>query len=82
LKVARDRNRELDEKLRREEKHSIVLQERTVQLDEKNRDLLEMLKSSRRLGKAGGDGPFDEHAIMDDDPYFNGPSFMELQGKL
>ena len=58
LKVARDKNRELDERVRREEKNTIVLQERMVSLEEKNRELVAALKekNAKRISQHAGWG--------------------------
>ena len=67
LKLMRDRNRELDERLRREEKAGVLLQERFITLEEKYKDL------KARGAKLNGE-PEDVNDL--------GPSNMELQYRL
>lgn len=64
--MAKDKNRELDERLRREEKNTIVHQERMVALEERNRELVQALKekNAKRISAGwGGTGSEDDGSI-------------------
>ena len=52
LKVAKDKNRDLDERLRREERNSLILQEKTIAMEERTRELVQALRerNSKRPG--------------------------------
>jgi hypothetical protein len=55
LRVAREKNLALEEKLKREERAAILAQERMVSLEEKSRELANRLKL--RVGTESTTGP-------------------------
>lgn len=79
--MAKDKNRVLDERLRRDEKNTIVHQERMVALEEKNRELVQALKekNAKRISAGwGGTGSEDDGSI----DIAMMPTTLDLQIKL
>ncbi len=79
LKGAREKCKELEEKAKREERGSLIAQDRMVGLEEKNRKLQEIIT---RLKSSNGNMQTTSNNNDDLDQYDLAPENMNLQYKL